>query len=114
MHKIVLLCLFLGFTGAVLAQQKDNPAGSPSPTYGPSMLPEDHGDTDSVLVTIILKHQQDKTLAEIRRKLEAQGFWDLFPPADCRVVRLDHSHGIWPYYYNYGACKSGAQAEPFP
>lgn len=41
---------------------------------------------DSVTVTVILKHQQDKNLPEIRRVLEAQGFWDIFPPQDCRVV----------------------------
>lgn len=43
-------------------------------------------DEDSVMVTIVLKHQQNKNLPEIRRILEAQGFWDIFPPQDARVV----------------------------
>lgn len=42
--------------------------------------------SDSILVTVVLKHQQDKNLAEIRRILEAQGFWDIFPPEDAKVI----------------------------
>ncbi len=53
---------------------------------GPSTTPTNLPATDSVTVTIIMKHQQDKNLTEIRRKLEANGFWDLFPPADARVI----------------------------
>ena len=51
---------------------------------GPSM----HTSTldDSLLVTVILKHQQNKNLLEIRRKLEANGFWDLFPPQQARII----------------------------
>lgn len=49
---------------------------------------------DSVTVTIILKHQQDKNLPEIRRILEAQGFWDIFPPQDARVVSWTLAMGL--------------------
>lgn len=49
---------------------------------------------DSVMVTIILKHQQDKNLSEIRRILEAQGFWDMFPPEDARVVSWTLAMGL--------------------
>jgi hypothetical protein len=66
-----------------LAQQ---PTPPPTPVSGPSMQAPDAQKADSILVTIILKHQQDKNLPEIRRILEAQGFWEMFPPADCRVV----------------------------
>jgi hypothetical protein len=52
---------------------------------GPSMQTTLATD-DSVLVTVILKHQQDKNLLEIRRKLEANGFWDVFPPREARVL----------------------------
>ncbi len=89
-RKILLLsaCL-LGFACAALAQQpKDkNPAGQPSSNSpGPSLVAPATNVSDSVMVTIILKHQQDKSLPEIRRILEAQGFWDQFPPSDVRVV----------------------------
>ena len=52
---------------------------------GPSMQTSLAQD-DSLLVTVILKHQQNKNLLEIRRKLEANGFWDLFPPREARVI----------------------------
>lgn len=88
--KILFLtvCL-LGFIIAVQAQQPKtkNPAGQPaSNSPGPSLLPPAPAESDSILVTVILKHQQDKNLSEIRRILEAQGFWDQFPPSDARVV----------------------------
>jgi hypothetical protein len=41
---------------------------------------------DHVLLTIHLKHQKDKNLAEINAKLDAAGFWKRFPPAGCEVV----------------------------
>ncbi|MCB9305980.1 MAG: hypothetical protein H6565_05245 [Lewinellaceae bacterium] len=50
--------------------------------------------SDSILVTIILKHQQDKNLPEIRRILESQGFWDVFPPQDARVVSWTIAMGL--------------------
>ncbi len=35
---------------------------------------------DEILLTIMLKHQQDKNLAEINAKLAQSGFWRKFPP----------------------------------
>ncbi|MBK6932247.1 MAG: hypothetical protein IPH12_15845 [Saprospirales bacterium] len=49
---------------------------------------------DSVLVTVILKHQQGKNLQEIRRVLEAQGFWDMFPPDDARIISWTLAMGL--------------------
>ena len=46
------------------------------------------------MVTIVLKHQQNKNLAEIRRVLEAQGFWDMFPPEDARVISWTLAIGL--------------------
>lgn len=51
-------------------------------------------ESDSVLVTVILKHQQDKNLPEIRRILEKQGFWDVFPTEDARVVSWNIAMGL--------------------
>lgn len=61
---------------------------------GPSTVAPLPQKADSVMVTIILKHQQDKNLAEIRRILEAQGFWDMFPPEDARVVSWTLAMGL--------------------
>ncbi len=74
------ILLLLSTFGAVA--QPTTPA---TPLPGPSMNAEAQK-ADSFMVTVILKHQQDKNLPEIRRVLEAQGFWDIFPPQDCRVV----------------------------
>lgn len=41
---------------------------------------------DSVMLTIFLKHQKDKNLAEINAKLDATGFWSKFPPPGVEVV----------------------------
>ena len=42
-------------------------------------------DSDSILVTVILKHQQDKSLAELQEKMDANEFWQSFPPAGMKV-----------------------------
>ena len=36
--------------------------------------------TDDVLITVFLKHQQDKNLGEINAKLDEAEFWADFPP----------------------------------
>lgn len=42
-------------------------------------------DSDSVLVTIILKHQQDKNLTELKRIQDENKFWQTFPPAGMQI-----------------------------
>ncbi|MFN0216305.1 MAG: hypothetical protein ACKVT2_18755 [Saprospiraceae bacterium] len=79
---ILLACNQIG-----LAQQPTTPEG---PSTTAPAIP----DVDSVLVTVILKHQQDKNLPEIRRILEAQGFWDIFPPQDVRVISWTLAMGL--------------------
>jgi len=81
--------LVLGVTAFAQVPDKDDPSA-----FGPSLTTAPLPQTDSVTVTVILKHQQDKNLSEIRRRLESQGFWDLFPPADCRVVSWHISLGF--------------------
>ena len=39
-----------------------------------------------ILLTVFLKHQQDKNLGEINAKLEGTGFWKEFPPEGIEVV----------------------------
>ncbi len=41
---------------------------------------------NAVLLTIFLRHQQDKNLGEINAKLEETGFWKRFPPPGVEVV----------------------------
>jgi len=79
---ILLVTIQIGF-----AQQPTTPEG-PSTTAAAQI------GADTVMVTIVLKHQQDKNLPEIRRILEAQGFWDIFPPQDARVVSWTLAMGL--------------------
>lgn len=85
--NLLLVFILLGFTQLLFAQQPKAPEG---PSTAATVIPG----ADSVLVTVILKHQQDKNLPEIRRILEAQGFWDMFPPQDVRVVSWTLAMGL--------------------
>ena len=88
--RIILPLLLLGL--AVTGSIAQDPVVPPNP--GPSIEPKAVSTKDSVLVTVIMKHQQDKNLPEIRRILEAQGFWDLFPPKDARIVSWTIAMGL--------------------
>ena len=85
--KFFVNCLLAVILLASASAKAQQPAG-------PSLNPPAEQGEDSVLVTIILKHQQDKNLPEIRRVLEAQGFWDVFPPQDTRVVSWTLAVGL--------------------
>lgn len=89
--KNALLVVFFACTATSVFAQKPE---KPTSVDGPSLTPPATASSDSVSVTIIMRHQQDKNLTEIRRKLEANGFWDLFPPADCRVVSWQIVMGV--------------------
>ena len=41
---------------------------------------------ERMMLTVLLKHQKDKNLAEINAKLDATGFWKRFPPPGTEVV----------------------------
>ena len=85
--KFFVNCLLAVILLASASAKAQQPAG-------PSLNPPAEQGEDSVLVTIILKHQQYKNLPEIRRVLEAQGFWDVFPPQDTRVVSWTLAVGL--------------------
>lgn len=41
---------------------------------------------DEILLTVMLKHQQDKNLGQINARLDETGFWAKFPPEGIEVV----------------------------
>jgi hypothetical protein len=89
---VVLLFACLGVAaGQQPVDKKPTPAAH---STGPSTVPKTDLEGDSVMVTILFKHQQDKNLPELRRVLEAQGFWDMFPPSDARVVSWTLAMGM--------------------
>ncbi len=57
---------------AVLSSGSVAPAQQPAPA---PTLPADY-----VLLTVFLRHDQSKTLAEINQQLDQTGFWAKFPP----------------------------------
>lgn len=94
LKKSIPLAIALLFY-AVFALQAQQPVGVPDlKNPGPPVESKVVPTKDSVLVTVILKHQQDKNLQEIRRILESQGFWDLFPTEDARVVSWTIAMGL--------------------
>ena len=62
----------------VLFLLADAPAGA-QPTAPPSQAGQ-------MLLTVFLRHDQSKPLAEIRAELEKNGFFQKFPPAGTEVV----------------------------
>lgn len=49
---------------------------------------------NSMMLTIFLKHDQTKSLAEINQKLDESGFWLAFPPEGVEVVSWNVMMGI--------------------
>lgn len=43
-------------------------------------------DDDTIMLTVMLRHDQSKPLARINDELEATGFWDGFPPEGVEIV----------------------------
>ena len=95
LKKIVLITLCIaGLSQSGLAQQPTVKQSDTARVEGPAMISPAGAVSDSIMVTIILKHQQNKNLPEIRRVLEAQGFWDIFPPQDARVLSWTIAMGL--------------------
>lgn len=42
-------------------------------------------DSDKMLVTVVLKHQQDKNLSELQKKMDENRFWQSFPPKNLEI-----------------------------
>lgn len=70
MKNPILLSL-LGILISATAQAQKSPETAPS---------------DSIMITIMLKHYQDKNLQELRKIQEENGFLKNFPPPSARVV----------------------------
>ena len=94
LKKILLAGIALFFAAQTGFTQQPVEKKDSSQVEGPATVAPAQPISDSILVTVILKHQQDKNLPEIRRVLEAQGFWDIFPPQDARVVSWTIAMGL--------------------
>lgn len=50
--------------------------------------------SDSIMITVMLKHQQDKNIKELREIREKNGFLKNFPPASAKVISWHVVMGI--------------------
>lgn len=66
----LILMLVVACSGPAAAQTTPGPAATPS---------------DYILLTIIMRHDQTKNLAEINKLQEEAGFWARFPPEGIQV-----------------------------
>lgn len=41
--------------------------------------------SDHILITVVLKHQQDKNLTELQEKMDSNRFWQSFPPEGAKI-----------------------------
>lgn len=52
----------------------------------PAFSKEEHTiEGDEILITVVLKHQQDKNLTELQKKMDTNRFWQSFPPEDIHI-----------------------------
>ena len=52
----------------------------------PAFSQEEHTiESDEILITVVLKHQQDKNLTELQKKMDTNRFWQSFPPEDMKI-----------------------------
>lgn len=59
-----------------------------------SPLPAADETTGKLMITLILRHDQSKTVDEIKAHLEQTGFWKKFPPEGVEVVSYNIVMGI--------------------
>ena len=55
-------------------------------SFGASIVSAQEKKPEAILLTIFLKHDQTKTLAELNQQLDKTGFYKKFPPEGVEVV----------------------------
>ena len=70
-----VLAVALMFNSTIKAQTPAAPATPPAPAAD-----------NTIMLTIFLKHDQSRPLAEINAQLEKQGFYKSFPPEGVEIV----------------------------
>lgn len=78
-----MLASGLSFNASALAQAVSTPSEYATPT------PD-----NAVMLTIFLKHDETRPLAELNAQLEKQGFYKAFPPPGVEVVSWNIVMGI--------------------
>jgi hypothetical protein len=76
--RLLAVALAIGACCAVSAHDRTFAQSPPSTTASPQ--------SDSILLTIFLRHDQTKTLDEINDHLKKTGWYDEFPPPGVEIV----------------------------
>jgi hypothetical protein len=64
------------------------------PSQSADLNTEGGAQTQNIMLTVVLKHDQSKSLEEINAILDQQKFWQNFPPAGTTVVSWNVVMGI--------------------
>jgi hypothetical protein len=81
----ILLTALAVLASAALLSASHAQAQAPTPTPTPSNTATPTPD-NAVMLTVFLKHDQSRPLAELNAQLEKQGFYKAFPPDGVEVV----------------------------
>jgi hypothetical protein len=57
-------------------------------------MSEGGGKDGTLLLTVVLKHDQSQNIDQIQQRLAARQWWDRFPPAGCEVVSWTVAMGL--------------------
>ena len=88
--RILLTTLaMLAWAAMLNAGSAQSPTPTPTPANTAAATPE-----NAVMLTILLKHDQSRPLAELNAQLEKQGFYKAFPPEGVEVVSWNIVMGI--------------------
>jgi hypothetical protein len=87
---MIAAALWLALMGAGAAGAQAQTSTTPAPPSGSATATPDN----AMLLTIFLKHDQSRPLAELNAQLAKQGFYKAFPPAGMEVVSWDVVMGI--------------------
>lgn len=85
--SLLVACLFVSALAASGAAGAQNVAAPPA---GSAVATPDN----AILLTIFLKHDQSRPLAELNAQLAKQGFYKAFPPQGVEVVSWTVAMGI--------------------
>src|ERR1700761_6904813 len=77
----ILLTALAVLASATMLNTSNAQSPTPTPTNTATPTPD-----NAVMLTIFLKHDQSRPLAELNAQLEKQGFYKAFPPDGVEVV----------------------------
>src|ERR1700761_1516094 len=85
----ILLTALTVLASAAMFNTSNAQSPTPTPTNTATPTPD-----NAVMLTVFMKHDQSRPLAELNAQLEKQGFYKAFPPDGVEVVSWNIVMGI--------------------